>query len=159
MLDPAQDPRAFRDALGQFATGVTLVTAQGAAGPVGITANSFASLSLEPPLVLWSVALSSSRAQTFIEADHFAIHVLSADQERIARAFAARADAFADVPPRESPRSVPLIDGCLAHFECEREAVHPGGDHALIIGRVVEMAVKPGTPLIFAGGTFGTPAR
>lgn len=153
-FDPAQDTLSFRKALGRFATGVTIVTAPGENGPVGMTANSFASLSLTPPLIAWSVARHAGRAPVFTAAQHFAIHILAEDQEEIARAFTTRADAFGELSPRENPQAVPLFDDCLARFECERVALHDAGDHHLIIGRVTEISTREGAPLIFHDGTF-----
>ena len=150
--------RAFRDALGQFTTGVTVVTAPGIAargGPVGITANSFAALSLEPPLVLWSPARRSSRFEAFAGAEHFAIHVLSAGQMEICRHFT-RQGSFEGIEHRLDPQGVPLLPGALARFCCHREAVHEGGDHLLIIGRVVEVETNPGEALVFRAGHFVT---
>lgn len=154
-FDPAGDPLAFRGALGTFATGVTVVTAQGARGPVGITANSFASLSLDPPLVCWSVANGAGRAPVFTGAAHFAIHVLAADQRDLAAAFTTQADAFGDMDPRLNQRDVPLLDHFLARFECDREGLVAAGDHTLIIGRVTEAVLRDGVPLVFHGGHFG----
>lgn len=154
-FSPADDPRGFRNALGRFATGVTIVTTRGATGPVGITANSFSSLSLDPPLLLWSIARSSARCDSFTNAPHFAVHVLARHQAHIARAFATEADAFGDLDHSHSPRDVPLLDDCIARFECDREAVHDGGDHALIIGRVTEALTREGPALVFHDGQFG----
>lgn len=155
-FDPATDPLSFRNALGAFATGVTLVTTHTAQGPIGITANSFASVSLDPPLVLWSVARSSGRYDAFAQADHFAIHILSAEQTDIARAFTTQADAFGDLTLAPHPEQVPLLDGCLARFECTREARHPAGDHDILVGRVTSVTTHPGAPLMFVGGQFRT---
>lgn len=147
--------RAFRDALGRFATGVTIVTTQTPDGPIVITANSFASLSLDPPLVLWSPAKSSGRYPFFVAAQHFAIHILSSEQEAICRGFARSGDSFDLAEWQRSPEGVPLIEDCVARFECEKVAEHDGGDHTILIGKVHRVATLPGDPLIFCGGRYG----
>ncbi len=153
---PEEDPRAFRTALGSFATGVTVVTARdGRGAPAGITANSFASVSLDPPLVLWSPKRDSRRFATFAEASVFAVHVLARDQQAVCDAFVRSADGFAVAPWREGPEGLPLLDGCLAQFLCRREAILDGGDHAIILGRVWQVARRDGGPLVFQGGKYG----
>ena len=147
--------RDFRTALGQFATGVTVVTCRSEAGPLGITANSFASVSLDPPLVLWSPAKASQRCAAFEAAEHFAIHVLADDQLALCRHFAKQGTSFRGLDWQQGLHGVPLIDGCLARFECTRHAVHDGGDHVIILGRVTAAAMRPGNPLLFAKGAYG----
>ena len=147
--------RAFRDALGQFATGVTVVTCHDADGPLAITANSFASVSLDPPLVLWSPAIASSRHDSFVAAERFAIHVLRADQRELGRRFARDGRAFDGLSWSRGPGDVPLLADCLARFTCTRHAVHPGGDHTLVLGEVTQCARAEGAPLIFAQGAYG----
>lgn len=147
--------RAFRDALGKFATGVTIVTCQSDRGPLGITANSFASLSLDPPLVLWSPARASRRFQAFADAEHYAIHVLSADQQSLCDRFADDGLNFANLDWSQGAHAVPLLPDCLARFECTRQALHDGGDHAIIVGLVTAAATGPGDPLLFSGGRYG----
>lgn len=155
-ITPGPDTqRGFRDALGRFATGVTLVTCNSAIGPLGITANSFASLSLDPPLVLWSPARSSRRFDAFAAAEHFAIHVLRADQLDLARAFTHHGQAWEGVAWHASPEGVPRLDTALARFECRRHAIHDGGDHAIIVGAVTSALVGDGAPLVFSAGGFG----
>lgn len=145
-LVPGPDTaRAFRDALGSFATGVTVITTRSAEGDtIGITANSFASLSLDPALVLWSPARSSRRFALFAEAEAFAIHVLAADQIALARHF-----THNTAPPAAG------LGPVLARFDCARHAVHEGGDHAIVVGRVLRFHHRAGAPLIFHGGRFG----
>jgi flavin reductase (DIM6/NTAB) family NADH-FMN oxidoreductase RutF len=157
-LDSPLDRRAFRNALGHYATGVAIVTARDAAGqPVGMTINSFASVSLEPPLVLWSVQLDASGAETYRAAPHFAIHVLAADQEALARTFAdTKADRFADRPFEDGIGGVPLLPGSVTRFECRLWAVHPGGDHDIIVGEVLRMQSHPAATLGFHRGQFVT---
>src|SRR6056297_567811 len=104
--------RDYRNALGRFGTGVTVITCATSTGPLGITANSFASVSLDPPLVLWSPAKSSSRYPFFMAADHFAIHVLGAEQDALCNAFARSGDAFDEFDWQQGPQDVPLIEGC-----------------------------------------------
>lgn len=149
----ADHERDFRDALGRFATGVTVVTTLGEAGPLGLTANSFAAVSLSPPLVLWSPARRSSRFAAFAAAERFAIHVLGGHQVEICRHFSG-SGSFAGVTHETGPDGVPLLPGCLARFDCRRVAVHEGGDHAIIVGHVLEVETAPGKPLIFQGGVF-----
>ncbi|MBS0125607.1 flavin reductase family protein [Thetidibacter halocola] len=155
-FDPATgDPRAFRDALGQFGTGVTVVTCETGTGPIGITANSFASVSLDPPLVLWSPAKSSSRYPFFMAVPHFAIHVVGTDQVALCSGFARTGDAFDGLDWERGARGVPLLNGCLARFECTTEAVHDAGDHSIIVARVTRVTTRPGAPLLFHGGRYG----
>lgn len=157
-IDPLADPRAFRTALGQFPTGVTVITCVMEGQKVGITANSFASVSLDPPLVLWSPAKSSRRHDVFAEASHFAIHILANDQMEIANGFVREANAFGGVDHLQSATGVPLIQGCVARFECTNFANHDAGDHTLIIGQVTSCvcAVKPA--LTFHAGKYAQTA-
>ncbi len=156
-FDPAQsDPRAFRDALGRFGTGVTVITCATPTGPLGITANSFASVSLDPALVLWSPAKGSSRYPFFMAAEHFAIHVIADEQKDICQGFARSGDAFDGLDWENSPRGVPLINNCLSRFECQTHATHDGGDHSIIVAKVIEVATRTGDPLMFFGGQYGS---
>lgn len=155
-FNPAEDnSRAFRDALGRFGTGVTVITCDTPTGPLGITANSFASLSLDPPLVLWSPAKSSSRYPFFMAANRFAIHVMGADQMAVCNGFARSGDAFTGLDWHRGAGNVPLIDGCLSRFECTKVAEHDGGDHTVVIGRVDQVTSQSGAPLMFFGGSYG----
>lgn len=145
--------RAFRDALGRFATGVTVVTAP---GPVGITANSFSSLSLEPPLVLWAPAKASNRCPAFTDqCSHFAIHVMEETQAELSAGFIRNGQAFDTTDWSMNAFGVPIIEGCLARFECEKFAVYEGGDHWIVVGRVQRAEMRDGNPLLFAQGQFG----
>lgn len=148
----ADTARDFRAALGRFATGVTVVTAP---GPVGITVNSFASVSLDPPLVLWSPALASRRFKAFEGAERYAIHVLGKHQHAIGHGFVRDGAAFEELDWHLSDHGVPLIDDCLARFECRRHAIHEGGDHAIIVGEVERCTLGAGEPLIFSSGAYG----
>ncbi|MEL6168698.1 MAG: flavin reductase family protein [Pseudomonadota bacterium] len=151
----AENDRAYRNALGQFATGVTVITTPTPDGPIGMTANSFASVSLDPPLVLWSPAKSSRRFPFFEAATHFSIHVLDAEQQDICLQIAMDGRDFDDIRLGQSETGVPVIQGCLARFDCTTYAQHEGGDHLIIVGRVDAVETRPGTPLLFAGGAYG----
>lgn len=153
-FDPTLDQRAFRDALGAYATGVTIVTVPSDDGAVGIVANSFASVSLDPPLVLWSPAKSSKRFKDFSGAAHFAIHILDAHQQTICNGFTKDKHAFDGLDWTTGDHGVPLINNCLARFICTHEAEHDAGDHTIIVGRVREAQVRDGLPLLFQAGRF-----
>lgn len=155
----ADNGRLFRTALGTFTTGVTIVTCRTDDGPLGITANSFSSLSLDPPLVLWSPARASRRFQPFHDAAHFAVHVLAEDQAEMCDSFAKSGDGFGAGGWAEDTNGVPLIDGCLARFVCTRHAVHDGGDHAIIVGHVEAVTTGTGAPLVFSRGKIASLAR
>ena len=155
--------RALRTALGQYPTGVAVVTTCSPAGPVGVTINSFGSLSLDPPLVLWCLRRCSACLGAFTGAEHFAVNVLAADQEQVARQFAARAasgtpraDRFAGLDWHLDPRGLPLIDGAVAVFTCRRAAQLPGGDHVIITGELLGYDIAGWKPLIFHGGRYGS---
>ena len=147
----------LRRAFGRFGTGVTVVTTLTADGPLGMTANSFSSVSLDPPLVLWSPAASSKRHDAFALADHFCIHVLCHDQLDLARHFAAQGHDFEGFEWHDGLHGTPTFKGCLATFHCAQHAVHPAGDHSLILGRVEHASEHAGeaTGLIFKQGRFG----
>ncbi|MBB5515111.1 flavin reductase (DIM6/NTAB) family NADH-FMN oxidoreductase RutF [Rubricella aquisinus] len=153
----AFEPRDYRDALGTFPTGVTVVTTMTEGGPVGITANSFASLSLDPPLVMWAPARASRRFSAFVEAEQFVIHILRADQSALANAFARTGfEAFAqcDWAPGAAGPEFPVA---AAMFRCSREATHPGGDHAIVVGRVQSYVHDAdATPLLYHRGDYPT---
>ncbi len=154
-FEPSADTqRLFRDGLGRFASGVTIVTASTPGGMIGMTANSFSSVSMDPPLVLWCPAKTSSRFEFFAAASHFAIHVLSEDQQEIALAFARSASAFEGLDVTNNDHGVPVFRDCLARFECQTHALHDAGDHAIMVGRVVSAAFREGDPLIFSQGRF-----
>ena len=147
--------RAYRNALGSFTTGVTVVTAMTPDGPIGMTVNSFASVSLDPPLVLWSPAKNSSRHGAFADAGHFAIHVLGADQDHLSSAFTRGGTGFDGIKVGFNDEGVPVLPGTLARFECLQQAQHDAGDHTIIIGKVIRVAHRQGEPLCFSGGRFG----
>lgn len=150
------DPRDFRSALGSFATGVTVVTIAGPAGaPIGLTCNSFNSVSLSPPLVLWSLSMRSPNLSNFLQAPHFAINILAADQVEIARRFAQSvSNKFEGVAYREGTGGAPLIDGAAAQLECRNETRYYSGDHVIFIGHVLHYAWHDCAPLIFCRGRY-----
>lgn len=147
--------REFRSALGSFATGVTLVTIAGPEGPMGFVANSFSSLSIDPPLVMWAPAKSAHRFPYYSTAQHFAIHVLGEDQGPLVNHFHRGSGSFDAVDHSLSAEGVPLLAQALARFECRQYAVHEGGDHLIVVGEVLRIAVQDGSPLVFAKGQFG----
>lgn len=152
------DGAALRSAFGRFGTGVTVITTQTDAGPLGITANSFSSVSLDPPLVLWSAALNSKRHDAFVAAKHFCIHVLAENQAPLALHFATQGHDFSEFDWFEGPDATPTLQGALASFHCETFAVHPAGDHSVILGRVTHAAERRGSGagLLFDRGRFGS---
>lgn len=150
----AAHQRAFRDALGQFATGVTVVTVATPDGPMGMTANSFSSISMDPPLIMWSPAKASSRYPHFVAARHFAVHVLGAEHEDIAMGFARSGQAFDGLDVTLNAQGVPLLGNCLARFECDTHQIHDAGDHAIILGLVTTAAYREGDALVFCQGKF-----
>jgi flavin reductase (DIM6/NTAB) family NADH-FMN oxidoreductase RutF len=138
---PDFDARAFRTALGSFPTGVAIITTSGADGePIGLTCNSFSSVSLEPPLVSWSLRLSSKNLESFQQAPVFAINILAEDQKELSGRFASSSivDKFDGVAHSRGHRDLPLIDDCVATFECVKFAEHAAGDHLLFLGQVVQ---------------------
>ncbi|SEO41655.1 NADH-FMN oxidoreductase RutF, flavin reductase (DIM6/NTAB) family [Salinihabitans flavidus] len=147
--------RAYRDALGCFATGVTVITAATATGPIGMTANSFTSISLTPPLIAWSPSKSSQRFPFFAAARVFNIHVLGDWQKDLALDFARRADAFDRVAHEIGDGGLPLLTDCVSSFTCRQHAVHDGGDHVIVVGHVDTAIHRDGRPLIFSQGAFG----
>lgn len=152
-------PQALRSALGLFATGVTIVTALSANGePMGLTANSFNSVSLSPPLVLWSLALKAGSLQTFLQAKHYAIHVLAVEQQTLAERFASKsADRFAGLAWQAGAGGAPLLSGCAAVFECTSRSQYPEGDHVILVGEVIACQHDASrAPLLFHGGKFYT---
>ncbi|MER9702767.1 flavin reductase family protein [Mesorhizobium sp. M0204] len=146
------DRRLLRNAFGRFATGVTVVTTGTADGPVAITANSFSSVSLDPPMVLWSIGRHSRRFEAFANSAHYAIHVLAEDQIDLCWRFSKSGTDFADLDLSSSEHGVPLLPRALARFECSVADRFPAGDHMILLGRVLELETQEGLPLLFAGG-------
>lgn len=150
---PPDDSRAYRHALGAFVTGVCVVTADTAAGPVGITVNSFTSVSLDPRLVLWCLDKGSERASLFGDADRFAIQVLAADQRDVAARFAKGPWTLQEAELRRVG-ATPCLPSSLAWFACETDRKVDAGDHLIIIGRVLDYGAGPGDALTFHRGHF-----
>ncbi|MEX0343224.1 MAG: flavin reductase family protein [Erythrobacter sp.] len=155
------DPQAFRDALGSFVTGVTIVTARDDRGrPFGLTANSFNSVSLDPPMVLWSLSLRSRTLPVFRDATSWAVHVLAADQQPMSDRFARPGeDKFAGLDVADGPEGAPLLEGCAARFGCRARFEYEGGDHAIFLGEVVDFDRREAAPLIYHGGRYGRVMR
>jgi flavin reductase (DIM6/NTAB) family NADH-FMN oxidoreductase RutF len=153
----AIDPRDFRNALGSYATGVTIITASDDNGkPYGITCNSFASVSLNPPLVLWSLLLYSSSLDVFQNASHFAVHVLGASQQAVAGKFAKSSDdKFAGVEWTAGLGRAPLLAESVATFQCRSVNRYYGGDHVIFLGAVEAYSYNRDEPLLFLRGGFG----
>lgn len=153
---PALDPMELRRCLGTFVTGVTVITALDAEGqPEGITANSFSSLSLSPPLIVWSLRLNARSFKTYQYAPRFAVNILAQDQMPVSNRFASSGiDRFEGIKHTLGLGGVPLIDGCVAYLECSLEATHPGGDHVLFIGRVEHIQTFDKQPLAYGGGEY-----
>jgi 3-hydroxy-9,10-secoandrosta-1,3,5(10)-triene-9,17-dione monooxygenase reductase component len=161
VADPATetfDEATFRRVLARFATGVVVVTGATETGPAGLTCQSFSSLSLDPPLVLLSTARSSTTWPRIAATGRFAVNVLAADQEAVSTRFAVSGgDKFAGQPWRPGALGNPLIDGAIAHVECDVEAVHAGGDHHIVVGRVRALeapGIGAASPLVYYDGGY-----
>ncbi|WMW81670.1 flavin reductase family protein [Undibacterium cyanobacteriorum] len=163
-LAPDFDPRQFRNALAQFATGVTIITTKLSDGRfIGLTANSFNSVSLDPPLVLWSLGNRAQSLPVFQQNSHYVINVLTADQQALAEQFASRAeDRFEGVEFELSRTGLPILKGVAAWFECHNRSQYPEGDHVILVGEVERCAYNEQSadtqnrPLIFHNGRFLT---
>lgn len=155
------DPRALRRALSGFPTGVTVITARAADGTAaGVTVNSFCSVSLAPPLLLWCLSKTAPSRAVFAGASHFAIHVLAADQQHLSKRFSSPAtDKFAGLDCGAGLGGAPLLDGTVAVFECRRTREYDGGDHLILLGEVERYACHPRHPLLFHAGDYDVPAR
>ncbi|AXC48890.1 flavin reductase [Paracoccus suum] len=154
-----EEGRRFREALGRFATGVTVITATAPDNrPIGMTVNSFTSVSLEPPLLLWCPARSSSRHDAFATAKGWAIHVLGAEQTDLSLRFTRGGAGFDGLAHEVSPEGVPLLPAAAARFDCRAHACHPGGDHSILVGEVarVTIAGPADHPLVFVAGRFAS---
>lgn len=151
------DPRDFRSALGTYATGVTIITAAGGDGrPYGLTCNSFASVSLNPPLVLWSLVLYSTSLNAFQNASHFAVNVLGVSQQALANKFAkSSGDKFFDVDWKPGLGGAPLLAESVANFQCRAANRYYGGDHVIFLGAVEAYSYNRKEPLLFARGGYG----
>jgi 3-hydroxy-9,10-secoandrosta-1,3,5(10)-triene-9,17-dione monooxygenase reductase component len=155
--DPVISPEHYRATLGHFCSGITIVTAVGSDGPAGMTAQSFCALSLDPPLILVCPGKSSSSWPRIESAGTFCVNVLAEDQEELCRAFAAKGtDKFAGVGWSPGPfTGAPVLAGGLAWMECRMEQVLDGGDHAIVVGRVLDLQSREGRPLLFFRGGYG----
>ncbi len=150
------DYRELRDAFGCFTTGVTIITAAGANDVmVGLTANSFSSVSLNPPLVSWSLAAHAPSLPVFLNCSHYAIHVLGCDQQSLAERFAqSRDDKFAGLELTVGLGDAPVLENALAVFQCLNSYRHSGGDHVVFLGEVKKFSFQTGKPLVFHRGKF-----
>lgn len=154
------DSKDFRSALGSFATGVTIVTTVAPDGTdVGMTANSFNSVSMDPPLVLWSIGKNALSQPAFATAGYFAVHILASDQQALSDRFARRGeDKFAELYLERGPGEVPLLEGCAARFKCRTAYRYEGGDHDIIVGEVLEFDHFEKPPLVFHRGKYSAVA-
>lgn len=153
------DANEFRGALGRFATGVTIVTTHSGGNDVGLTANSFSSVSLAPPMVLWSLSRQSSSLGAFMQADHFAVHVLASGQVDLSRRFSQRdGNRFAGLALQRGPGNVPLLEQCAARFQCRTAYRYDGGDHVIFVGEVLRFDHADLAPLVFHRGRYAITA-
>ena len=150
------DRDLLRRAMGRFVTGVTVITTCGPGGKLeGVTANSFSTVSLDPPLVLWSLGRNAASFSSFHAASHFAVNVLGRDQVDLNRHFSTpQPDKLADIVYQTGAGGCPVLPHTIAHFECIRASVIEGGDHSIFIGRVVRASFQEGEPLVFSGGRY-----
>lgn len=153
---PAIDPRDFRNALSMFATGVTIITTRAENGePVGITANSFNSVSLDPPMVLWSLAKNAYSLPVFQQAKEWNVHILSNEQEALSNKFAKKGeDKFAGISLDQGVTKSPLLPGCSARFQCRTMFEYEGGDHIIFVGEVLAYDRNPTPPLLYLSGNY-----
>jgi 3-hydroxy-9,10-secoandrosta-1,3,5(10)-triene-9,17-dione monooxygenase reductase component len=160
MPDLSTDPDRFRQVLGHFCTGVTVITTAAAAGPAGFTCQSFAAVSLDPPLVLFCPSRASSTWRRIADAGHFCANVLADEQRELARVFASSGrDKFSGVGWSPAPSGAPLLDGAVAWVAADVDTVHEAGDHYVVIGRVTGLgALRAGPPLLFYRGRYAVTA-
>lgn len=146
---------SFREALGSFATGVTVVTTSADSGPVGLTVNSFSSVSLNPPLVLWSLSKSANCLNAFTESTHFAVHIMACDQIGLSKQFSQSGSAkFSGVPFDVGVGNMPLLSGCSSRFQCKTAFTYEGGDHLIFVGEVIDYDTSDMPALLFYRGAF-----
>jgi flavin reductase (DIM6/NTAB) family NADH-FMN oxidoreductase RutF len=151
------DSRSFRDVLGRYPTGVAIITARVDDRPVGVTVNSFASVSLNPPLVLWSIETGTDRHRLFEKVEDYAINILAADQADLAHACAISA-LLSDCPATFSDGEIPMLESAVARLVCRRHTIYPGGDHKIILGEVKTLEVGRDVPsLVFYRGRYSKP--
>ena len=160
---PALDPKEFRNALGQFATGVTVITTIDNQGgddtprPVGVTASSFNSVSIDPPLVLWSLAKNSGSLEAYQNSGHFCVHVLASTHEALSQRFASRGtDKFAGLDWTPGEGGAPLLPDYAAQFQCKTTYQYEGGDHVIFVGEVLAYETREDQPLVFHKGNYAT---
>lgn len=155
---PTIAPMAFRKVLGEFATGVTVMTTTDQQGhKVGMTVSSFNALSLTPPLILWSIDKNTGCFDAFNDCQHFAVHVLSEEQADVSSRFASKGiDKFAGIDCETSPNNTPLLTEYCARLECKTEHRYEGGDHIIIVGRVIHMDNQQRNPLLFHQGRYAS---
>lgn len=152
---PTIDAARYRKVLGHFATGVTVITAMDGDEPTGMAANSFTSVSIEPPLVLFCAAKSSSTWPRIRAAGHFCVNILADDQEEICRLFATKgAERFKGVGWRTGDSGAPVLHDALAWIDCLIDAEHDAGDHLIVVGRCLDMESREGEPLLFYRGGY-----
>lgn len=151
------DSNQFCNAMGQFATGITIIACRTAAGkPVGLTINSFNSVSLSPPLVLWSLSRRFKNFTAFEETQHYGVSVLSAEQEYLSKRFSVfHGDRFDGVELQQGLFNMPLISGALAHFECQVRNRHYEGDHVIVVGEVLNCTHSEGPALVYKARNYG----
>lgn len=161
MTSRGVEPPQFRQLLGRFATGVTVLTTRSADGePIGMTANSLASVSLDPPLVLVSVEKRHEMHAAMENATHFVLNILSSEQEALSRRFAAsERDRFRGVSYRENERGIAVLEGVVAHIECKKDNAVPGGDHTIFIGLVIGGDATDRRPLLYYRGGYAGLSR
>lgn len=158
--NPADDPRMFRRCLSQYGTGVAILTTADGTDRSAVTVNSFSSLSLDPPLLLWSIDKRSRSFPAFSTCKYFAVNILSSEQIELSRHFSSKlVDKFESVDWAAGRFESPLLAGCIAHFECSVDARHDGGDHLILIGHVKQLARFEGVPLIFSQGQYSIPCE
>lgn len=152
----AIDSREFRDALGSYPTGVAIITTLDPSGnPIGMTVNSFSSVSLDPPLVLWSIDRKSAYFDVFLRADHFAVHVLREDQQNLSRDFSSESPGhFASLEYDRGIANLPLLKSYSALFQCETRSLYDEGDHVILIGRVIDIRNVVAKSLVFVEGSY-----
>jgi len=150
------ESRELRDALGSYPTGVVAVTTLDRSGkPIGMTVNSFSSVSLDPPLVLWSIDKKSAFFDVFVRTDHYAVHVLGQDQQQLSHDFSiGDPDHFAGIEYDSGIAGLPLLTSCLALFQCEVRSRYEEGDHVILVGRVLDIRNNPAEPLVFVEGGY-----
>ena len=151
-----KDLKGIRQCLGKFASGVAIITCADSAGrPYGVTANSFSSVSLEPPLILWNIAKVTQSLDAYLDAANFAVNILAADQRDLSNHFAqSRHDLFEGIEYSRSSVGTPLLPGILACLECRTDAIHDCGDHHIIVGEVETYRDRDDEPLLFYGGNY-----